>query len=171
MIFYILLLVLIVSVIGCIRTKGDRYFGVGFITLIVSIFYMVIVHTTPTVVEIEPYVNPISSLKTMGGTSLSGGGSFLGWSISASGTETYVVLHKTTRGYKKRFLDASETYINETDDMEPSVTYRQYDKQYSNKYVYPPWLWNITGNDYYTFSDAVINVPVGTIIHKINKIE
>jgi hypothetical protein len=112
-----------------------------------------------------PVCVDIVQLKTARG-GISGGGSFLGWSVSG-GTPYYVVMEKENGKMIRRFLKQDNTYIIETNEK-PRVEYPSYIKSYS-KWFAAPWLINKKEEVFWRLN-ATVYVPKGTVALKFNEI-
>jgi hypothetical protein len=117
---------------------------------------------------------PIVALKTVEDSKISGGGSFLAWSISSNSEEQYVIMNNLGNNrYKKEYLACSKTYVVEEaiEHCEPRVKYVR--SVPVKRWWYCPWVRFYFNNApiYHKASNATIYVPEGAVIQKIMSID
>lgn len=136
------------------------------VILLVAFIVSIAFSGIPSEKWVDPLEVPIIQMKEAV-NGISGSGSFLGW-ILKGGEPVYVVFEKWEHGAIRTFLNQSNTWIAETDD-EPYVQYKQY-KQYYKKSLTLPFMWFCKEKTCYITKNAVIYVPRGTIVEKIDNI-
>lgn len=139
------------------------------LSLVAVVLFLAIMSVIPPREEqLDNYVIEIVQIKQSSTSDISGGGSFLGWSVSGGERAQYVIMEKFKDGkMKRRFLDQDCTYIVET-DSQPRVEYYQTRNLYS-KIRHFPTYWDKVVSQYY-HRNAIIFVPTGTVAVAFDKL-
>ena len=110
---------------------------------------------------------PIVSLRGYDKSTLSGSGCFLGWGVSGSSREQYVVMEERDGMMRRKYIDASIAYVQEV-DTDPCVRYEEFDKTYSI-WLFGPWRWGKVDKRQYT-NPCIIQIPKGSVIRNFEEV-
>jgi hypothetical protein len=105
---------------------------------------------------------PIVSLRGYDKSTISGGGMFLGWSVSGGSREQYVVMEKRDGLMRRKYIDCAKAYVQESDDQ-PCVRYKTFDRTYSI-WFHGPWRWGKV-RSFIDTAPSIIVIPTGSLIH------
>jgi len=149
-----------------VKNKDGWVFLLMIPTTVMCALFLTVLPSTKTPIENHPI--EIVSVNQNRAQTMSGGGNFLGWSISSKQELQYVVMLKYEDGrMKKLCLNQEETYVVESDDA-PRVEFPQERYTYS-KWIHWPTLWE-DSKDWYSYKNATIFVPKGTVAVKFGEI-
>ena len=164
------LVIIVIICVWIVWACRDELFGsLPFLMFPLGVGAIVLVACSlPREIPDGTYNVNIAQLAHYDGGSISGGGFFLGWSVSGESKMQYVIMHKEDNGMIRKFLDQSTTYVVETDDT-PRVEYPKFRRK-RVKYLAAPWL-DRELNPIYKQANATIYVPRGTVIFKFDKIQ
>lgn len=136
-------------------------------SMFIAILLTCILSVCPNQREVGFAEIPIVALKEYDSSYISGGGSFIGFSVSGGSEMQYVIMEDTQNGMLRSFLDQDETYIVETDDP-PYVRYPQFEGYYSKWFTFW-WKWDDV-ETYFLRRHATVYIPKGTVISKFDPI-
>ena len=161
-----------IAVIMAILWKLDfvevyDFIGFSVIAIAVASFITAITSSIPSTRDSGFTEIPIVALKEYDSSHISGGGSFIGFTVSGSSEMQYVIMENTQNGMLRSFLDQDDTYIIETDDP-PYVRYPQFENYYLKFFSFW-WKWDDT-KTYFLRRDATVYIPKGTVISKFDPI-
>lgn len=141
--WWILLLVITIGLIILDSKMDDMITGIwiAMMSAVIALILWAIAGSTIDYKSDGFVEYPIVALKTMEDSKISGGGSFLAWSISSNNEEQHVIMNDLgNMGYKKEYLACSETYVVEeaVEQCKPRVKYVR--SVPVKRWWYCPWV-------------------------------
>lgn len=164
MVIGIIGLVIFLLLVWILRNEGwDMLCGLIPAFMVISVVWFLF--SLPCSLLDGVYSVDIIQLKTATG-GISGGGSFLGWSVSG-GERQYIIMQDWDGKMKREYLPQEHTYIIES-DTNPRVEYKAY-LDHCPKWRSMPFFWDCN-KSWHCIKGATIYVPKGTVIAKFDEI-